>query len=233
MVQSYPPNSRRNAQRPEFLEQFRQMNPYLEAVDQIYRCGSLWDLLTLQHRYDPNCCGVLPDDGVGDCFADHMEMWRDQRSGLTVAVAHPYCEHSAEDNRPQRLRGLDGQDKDPDTRDSDHYESHKRSVHYLKARGLGYLVSNGSWYSEHASLIVIARRDLLDEIFLAQDPGGLHVRHGCAGLMTDRQVALLRQRRMEGKTQEAAAMVSWVARPVRPTCVRALSSRASSSTTST
>ena len=37
---------------------------------------------------------------------------------------------------------------------------------------------------------------------------GLHIRHGGAGLMTDRQVALLRQRRMEGKTQETAAAMA-------------------------
>ena len=62
--------------RPELLERFRDLNPRLVAADDdTDRCGNLWNLLTSQHRLDPDCCSVQTEDRAESlfCFVDHTE----------------------------------------------------------------------------------------------------------------------------------------------------------------
>ena len=134
------------AGRPDFLAQFQRMNPDLMEGRGTNRCESLWDLLTSRHREDDKCCfraREAPD--LHSCFRDHSELWRDKVTGLPVVVAHPYCPHRRSD---------------------DHHGPHRE---YLAERGLSYLVSTGSWYSDRTRLVVIARVDVLDRIELPED----------------------------------------------------------------
>lgn len=130
--------------RPHFLEEFLSLNPQLIEGQGRHRCQDLWDLLTPRHREDPECCfrGAGSPD-MHSCFTDHAEQWKDGPTGLPVVVAHPYCQH----------------------KDHDH-NLHQR---FFAERGLEYLVSTGSWYSDRTRLVVIARADVIERITLPHD----------------------------------------------------------------
>ena len=132
--------------RPHFLEEFFRLNPQLIEGQGRHRCQDLWDLLTPRHREDPECCfrGVDSPD-MHSCFTDHPEQWKDGPTGLPVVVAHPYCQHRIQDH------------------------DHNRHQRFFTERGLEYLVSTGSWYSDRTRLVVIARADVIERIRLPED----------------------------------------------------------------
>ena len=151
--------------RPEFLDEFRKLNPYLAPQEGSNRCGNLWDLLTPRHRFDPDCCSPEEEDtDAGLCFTDHSEPWKHTVTGLSVLVAHPYCNHREDIEEYLEHRRHQGP-----TEEYPHHRQHRKAHKFLMARGLWYQVSSGSWYSERATLVVIARYDLLDEIELPFD----------------------------------------------------------------
>ena len=132
--------------RPQYLDEFRELNPDLIEGQGRYRCRGLWDLLTARHREDPECCQRGAEGrNLRQCFTDHAEPWKDGLTGLPVIVAHPYCQHRSQEH------------------------NHDLQQKFFEERGLEYLVSTGSWYSEGTRLVVIARADVIDRITLPRD----------------------------------------------------------------
>ena len=157
--------------RPQFLDEFRELNPFLAPQKGSNRCGNLWNLLTPRHRLDPDCCNPVEDStDAGICFTDHLEPWKHKVTGLSVLVAHPYCGHQEDigeylDHREQRRHRRD----EEQSSEYRHHREHRKAHKFLRARGLWYKVSSTSWYSHRTTLLVIARSDLLDEIDLPFD----------------------------------------------------------------
>ena len=191
--------------RSKFLDEFRQLNPYLAEGRGRRICRSFWDLLTSSHRESAGCCD---HDGSGldleSCFLDHLEKWRDSHTGLPVMVAHPRCGHGEEDGDREPFRD------------------------YFASRGLGYLVSTGSWHGENSRLVVIARVDVLEGIRLPSDGDSLVepvdlgpvdvdwemrevVRLAEEGLIRDRSARLAQENEDEGDYLEALMLYCRVA----------------------
>ena len=150
-------NAQSDRNRPQFLDEFREMNPHLVPKKKSRnRCKELWDLLTPQHRYDIGCCDRPSPLGWrgGGCYIDHLEPWTHTPTGLSVLVTHPYC--------PRQYPGAD------DAR-CIFPQDHDNTARFLMDRGLWCKASDGSWYSDKTALVVIARYDLLDEIGLPSD----------------------------------------------------------------
>ena len=101
----------------KFLDEFRELNPFLVPQKGENRCGSLWNLLTPRHRLDPDCCNPGEEDtDAGLCFADHAEPWTHTPTGMSVLVAHAYCGHR---ERPRGLSGSPGAAPVPQARGAD------------------------------------------------------------------------------------------------------------------
>ena len=127
---------------------FKRLNPHLMEGQGSDRCRGLWDLLTPRHREGPACCHRGDRYlSLEPCFLGHSERWKDRETGLPVVVAHPGCRH--------RVEGYDG-----------HHEPFRS---FFADRGLAYLVTSRSWYRNDASLVVIARADVIDRIRIPLD----------------------------------------------------------------
>ena len=153
--------------RPQFLAEFRELNPFLAPQEGSNRCGNLWNLLTPRHRRDEECC--VPWEWLTDvasCFVDNPEPWKHTVSGLSVLVTHSYCGH-----RETAGEYLDYRRRPERTNKYDHHCGHQKGHKFLRDRGLWYKVSSGSWYPGNTRLLVIAREDLLDEIKMPFDRG--------------------------------------------------------------
>lgn len=153
--------------RPEFLAEFRELNPFLAPQEGSNRCGNLWNLLTPRHRFDEECCRVAEEDTDADiCFTDHSEPWKHTVTGLSVLIAHPYCGH-----REDIEEYLENRRHPKQTNEYYRHCRHRKGHKFLRSRGLWYTASGGSWYFHRTTLIIIARNDLLDEIKVPFDDG--------------------------------------------------------------
>ena len=189
--------------RSRYLDEFRELNPYLAEGNGRRMCRSFWDLLTTRHRQSSDCCD---HDGSGldldSCFLAHPEHWKDTDTGLRVVVAHSLCGHGDEDHGPVR--------------------------DFFASRGLGYLVSTGSWHSEKTRLVVIARVDVLEGIRFPPEedslvepvhPGPVDVdwemrevvRLAEEGLVRDRSARLAEEQEGDGNYQGALGIYCRVA----------------------
>ena len=119
-------------------------------------------------------------------------------------MAHPICGHGEEDTGHGPFRD------------------------FLASRGLGCLVSTGSWHSENARLVLIARVDVLESILLPRDddspvepvrPGPADVdwemrevvRLAEEGLIRDRNARLAERQEDDGNYQDALEIYCRVA----------------------
>ena len=150
-----------SGERPEFLEEFKKINPHLKRTSgrSTWRC--LWRLLTERHRDDDECGNQenSPTDFY-ECFYDHCEWWEDTNTGLPVLVGHPYCCHT-----DKHLHCMHGGDRG----DDEFRDHHVKVAEHLAERGLWWKVSNASWYFKGTNLVVIARVDVLGNIALPVD----------------------------------------------------------------
>ena len=133
------------------LDQFKELNPHLLPGQGSDRCLSLWDLLTPRHREDTDCCLRLETGlDLSSCFLAHSERWKDSSTGLPVVVAHPLCGHTEDD-----------------------VSHHEPFSDFFTNRGLDYLASRASWYSDSDTVLVIARVDVIDGIELPPEEDSL------------------------------------------------------------
>ena len=65
---------------------------------------------------------------------------------------------------PNRLYHCLGSGRQSD--DCEGFDRQRNGFFYMRDRGLSYSVSNGSWYSDAAALVVIARPDVLEWVKL-------------------------------------------------------------------
>ena len=135
---------------PALLNEFIKLNPQLQEVEDHPFCMNLYKLLTKQHRHEGHCSfgsRIFKDES---CFTDHIEHWEDIPTGLPVIVGHTYC--------PQHRVG--------EPVKSYRCPPVEEGAEKLAQRGLAYLASDGSWYNEKATLIVIARADVAARVSL-------------------------------------------------------------------
>ena len=145
---------------PALLNEFIELNPQLQEVENHPFCMNLYKLLTKQHRHKGHCTfgsRIFKDES---CFMDHKEHWEDIPTRLPVIVGHTYC--------PQHRI-----DKSVET----YCPPIEEGAEKLAQRGLAYLASDGSWYHEEATLIVIARADVAARVTLPkrENTGGAAV----------------------------------------------------------
>ena len=140
---------------PALLDEFINLNPQLQEVENHPWCMNLYKLLTKKHRHEGHCeYGSRIFKGES-CFMDHREYWKDIPTGLPVIIGHTYCpQHRI--NEPREKYG------------EDHRAKLEEGAEKLAKRGLAYLASDGSWYHGKATLIVIARADVAARITLPE-----------------------------------------------------------------